>query len=115
MNDDNQLARKLNFGICLSDSGIVPVGDLAEKDSGQDLRCELHIASDARHIVGRDIGAEHCRNVENVDSTLALEFGNLLIGHWPVARAEINRALGDLANASAAADGLVIDLNIGMG
>src|SRR5438067_13913996 len=30
MHDDNRLARKLNFGICLSDSGIVPVGDLAE-------------------------------------------------------------------------------------
>ena len=39
----------------------------------------------------------------------------LLVGHGTIAGAKINRARGHLANPAAAANGLVVDLDPGMG
>jgi hypothetical protein len=101
---------ELDSRIVLGDGGVVPVGDLAQADVGDHLGAELQVPGDARHVVSRHHRAQHRGDVEDRDLGLA----QLLVGHGTVAGAEIHRALQHLADAAAAADGLVVDGHVGM-
>src|SRR6185437_8645903 len=104
-------AGKFDARVCFGNRWVAPIRDLAEKYSCQYLRRELNAACNTRNVIGRDHGPEHCRNMEDFE----LGFGKLLVCHWPVARAKIHGSRHELANSRAAANALVVDLNVGMG
>src|SRR6185312_16702606 len=110
MDYDDWQAGKLNSGVGFGNRGVAPIGDLAEKNSCQHLRRELNTACNTRNVIGRDHGPEHCGNVENFE----LGFCKLLVCHGPVARTKIHGSRHELANSRAAANALVVDLNVGM-
>ena len=110
MNDRNVLVGKIHPGIDFGNSAIVPLGDLAQIDVGQHVGSELHLAVHAGNVVRRNHGSKNGRNVQYLD----LGLGNLLIAHGAVAGAKIHRARLHLTNPAAAANRLIVDLNIGM-
>ena len=61
-----------------------------------------------RHVVDRHDGAEHGREVQD----LARRRLHLLRRHRPVGRAEEHRLVGELTDAAARADRLVVDLDV---
>src|SRR4051812_48747676 len=108
MHDNNGLIWEVDSGIGLRNRGIAPVVYLAEEYAREHIRRELDVLIEARNIVGGNDSAEDGRDVEDLDLCLA----KLLIAHGAIAGAELD-GLGEyLADAAAAADRLVIDLNI---
>src|SRR5205807_2021458 len=107
---DNVRGGKLGSGVDLGQGRIIPFLDFPQKNVGQNLSREVDLALDGGKIVSRDIRAEHCGNMEKLEGS-AFE---LLIGHGAIAGAEVDRAGLNLFNAAAAANRLIVDLNVGM-
>src|SRR4051794_23114855 len=108
MNHDDGLPWEVNAGICFCNDRIIPRGDLTEKYPSEHFRSELDLLLDTGNIVGGDYSSEHRRNVKD----LYLGLPELLVGHWTIAGAELDGLGKHLSDAAAAADRLVIDLNI---
>src|SRR6266404_2167874 len=102
--DDLQV-RKLRALVLRRDRRIVPLGDLAQEDAGHGLRRELQVLH-ARRVVDDDHRAHHRRDVLD-----AGRLQQLLAAHGSVGSAEVHRLLGDLLDAAARADRLVVDLH----
>src|SRR5262249_27186337 len=84
--------------------GIVPLGDLAEEDVGQEVgrEAESRIAGE---VVGPDDGAQDGRDVEE----LARRPLELLVGHGTVGGSEVDGPGDDLPDPPAAPDRLVVE------
>src|SRR6266851_318649 len=106
----DRMVWQADAGIVLSDAGVVPLGDLAEVDVGDDVAGEIEVLADAREVVHRDNRAEDGGDVHRLD----LRTVDLLIAHGAIGGAEVNDTLGDLADTAAGADGLVVDLHAGV-
>ena len=102
---------QLHAGVERRDPLVVPAGDAAHEDLHQHVPVELEPGlTQRRKVVGHDHGAEHGRQMQHV----AVDGGDLRLVHRPVGGAEVHRALGELADAAAGADGLVVDLHAGL-
>jgi hypothetical protein len=84
-------------------------GDLAQVDVGQHVAAELDVA-DAGNVEDGHHRAQHGGNVNQLD--LGAASCSSVIGSRR--RRQSRRARGDLADAAARADGLVVDLDAGM-
>ncbi len=110
VHDKNIHGRQLDSRIVFGDASVVPLGDFAQVDVGQDVRPYAQV-TDALQVENRHHSPEHGRNGLN----LHLGGGQLLVRHGDVAGAKIDRARRNLADAATAADRLVVDLDPGMG
>ena len=108
MHDDDVLFRERDAGIDAGNARIPPARDLAEENVGQNIRCETHGLCNALEVVGRDHGAQHSRNVQGV----AADGRDGGVGHGRVGAAEVDRLVGELADAAARADRLIVDLDV---
>ena len=111
VNDDDGLIGKVDPRVRFGNRGIIPAGDLTQEYTGQGLRGELQFRVHAGNVVGRNHRAQHGWNVQD----LGLGLGQLLVGHGAIAGAEVHSLRQDLTNAAAAADRLVVELDIRMG
>src|SRR3954454_9857837 len=100
-------ARELRARVPLGDRRVVPLRDLAEEDVGDGLAVELEALLDAVDVVGHGDRAEHARDVDRV--ALLLGGRDLLVLHRGVGGAEVDGAGGELGDAAAGADRLVVD------
>src|SRR5690242_17461287 len=110
MNDDDWLVGEVDARICLGESGIIPRRNLAQKYISEQLRRKFQLFGDAGNVICRNVSPEDGRDVQDLSFGLT----QLLVCHRAIGSAEINRARQDLANSASAADGLVVELNIGM-
>src|SRR3954453_4610628 len=105
--DGDRLARELHAGVRLGDRGVVPVLDLPEEDVGDGLAVELEALVDALDVVRHGDRAEHARDVDRI--ALLLGGRALLVLHSGAGGAEGAGAGGELRDATARADPLVVD------
>src|SRR4051794_25521915 len=105
--DRDRGVRQLRAGVLLRDRRVVPVLDLPEEDVGDGRAVELEPLVDAVDVVGDGDGAEHARDVDRV--ALLLGRGDLLVLHRRVGGTEVDGAGGELRDAAARADALVVD------
>src|SRR5258708_38695145 len=110
MDYNNVDVRKFHAGIQFGDPGLIPFVDLSQKDVGQNVSAKLQFLAHGRNIVDRDDCTEHRGQVQYLEGRGC----ELLIRHWPVAGPEIDGAGLYLLNAAAAADGLIVNLDVGM-
>jgi hypothetical protein len=110
MNQDDRLVREFDIRVVLGQSWIVPGRDFAKKNPSQRFWSELQFRGHPGDVVRRDISTEYGGDMQN----LGLGFLELLVGHRAVAGAEVHRAGQHLANATAAADRLIVDFNVRM-
>ena len=85
-------------------------GDFAQEEVRDHVGRKLEVLARFGEVVGQDNCAKHGRDVQHGAGGL----GERLIGHRGIARAEVHRLVQELADTAAAADGLVVDLDIGM-
>ncbi len=114
MHDDNVLRGKFDALVGVGDSGVVPFGDFAEKYSRQRLRSEIQRGIDAGNVVRRNHGSHYGGKVQDAESVLILESLELIVVQEGIGCAEIHSAFGHLLDAAARADGLIVDLKIGV-
>ena len=86
---------------------VVPLGDLAEEDVGHVLGLEFQAGGDAGQVIGDDHGPHDGGDVEQ----FAGGGFQLFVGEELVGGAEIDGLGGDLLDAAAAADGLVVEFD----
>ncbi len=101
-------------GLGFAISGIVPLGDLSEENTGQRRRREVQLGFDPRDVVRGYVRAKHGGEVERLAATLLREFLELLVVHRPIAGTEVDGSLGGLFDAAARSNGLVVELNLGV-
>ena len=104
---DGQFRTRIGGG----DAGVVPLGHLAGEDRRQQVTRQLERCSEARHVVDDRHQASGRRDHPHP----ALDLGDLLVGHRGVAGGEVDRACDQPADALAAADGVVLDVELGLG
>ncbi len=95
----------LTPGVQLGDRRVVPLHDLAHEDVGDQRTGELELARDTGNLVDRHHRAEHGRQVED----LARRVLDLVGRHRAVGGAEEHRLVGQLADAGAGTERLVVD------
>src|SRR5208282_248438 len=105
---DDRLVRKIDAGIGLRNGRVVPLLNLSEKNTCQSFGSELDFSADPRDVVGGHDRTQHSGDMQD----LGLGLRQLFVGHGAIAGSEIDGAVQNLANAAAAADRLVVDLNI---
>ena len=88
MNDDDRLVGQVDSRICLGERGIIPRRNLAQENIGEQLRRKFQLFGDTGNVVRRNVGAEDGRNVQD----LGFGLSQLLVGHWAIGGAKINRA-----------------------
>src|SRR5215211_2490921 len=100
------------YALVLSrDRRVVPLLDLAEEDVGNRRPVELEALGDPGDVVRDGDGARHGGDVDR--GALLRGRLDLVIVHGRVGGAEVDRAGGELGNAAARADGLVVDRRAG--
>src|SRR5271154_1821140 len=108
--DDGLVFGKVDTGIRTGDRLVIPVRDLPQENSRQRLWSELDFSANAGDVIGWNHRTQHRRHVQD----LALGLCQLLVAHGAIAGAKVNRPGENLANTAAAADRLVVELNVGM-
>jgi hypothetical protein len=114
VNHDNFLVGELNPRVQRADGGIVPVGNPTEEDARKNVGGEFQFGGHARDVVRRYDRSHHCWDVENLGLQLSLCLAELIVGHGHVTGPKIHRGFCYLADSTSAANGLIVDLNIGM-
>src|ERR1700735_3379924 len=109
MHHNDFLIGQFGTRIVLRDARVVPVGDFAQENVGQHVTAEANVG-DAGNAVNRNYSSEHSWDMNQLD----LGGGNHVIGHRHVGCSEVDQAAGDLANAAARTDGLVVDFHARM-
>ena len=99
--------RQLDAGVQLGDRRVVPLLDLAEEDVGEQRAGELQLAATPRQVVDRHHGAEHGGEVQD----LARRRLQLVVRHRLIGRAEEHRLAGQLPDAGARSERLIVDLD----
>ncbi len=108
VNDSDRQGRQSQTGVPLGDGRIIPHGDLAEEDVGQNGARQLQLAGGyARDIDGRHNAANNGRELVEAVFVLLFEGQRLVSG------AEIDRLGLDLLDAAAGTDGLEVELVAG--
>src|ERR1700704_4440552 len=110
MDHDDRLIRKSNTRIRLGEGGIVPVGDLVQENISEHIRSELDFAGYSGNVVSRHDRTQESRDMEDFNFGLR----ELFIGHGTIRGSKIPGACQNLANATAAANRLIISLHVGM-
>src|SRR5262249_3934714 len=105
VSDVDSAVRKSCSGIESADLLIVPIRNLAEKDVGNEWAGEVQSRSQARNVVGDALRADHDGNVKNW-SAGGRHLGRI---HGRVASREVNRLVDERGNATARADGLIVN------
>src|SRR5207249_3324973 len=111
MHDDNVIGREARSLVCASDQRIVPLGHLAKVNARQGLRCKVQRCGDSGKVVGGNDGTEHGREMKDGAAVFVLESFGLIVIHGAIGGAEIDGTLGDLLNAAARTDRLIVDLD----
>jgi len=75
---------------------------------------KLSSAENAGNVVGRYVSAEHGGKVQDPEAVFVLKSLELLVVHGAIGSAEVHGAFGDLLDAAAGTDGLIVDLKIGV-
>ena len=109
MNNDDLLVGQMNAGVILGNRRITPRRNLAKVNIGKRLAAESKVVH-SRYMEHRNNRTQHRWNVHQ----LYLRRAQHIVGHGHVGGAEINGALGHLADAAAGANRLVVDLNARM-
>src|SRR4051794_29132964 len=107
MTDRDGLVGQLRARVRGGDGRVVPLRDLAEEDVRDGLAVELEALADALDVVGDGHGAEDARDVDGL--ALLLGRRDLRVLHGGVRGAEVDRPGGELRDAAARADALVVD------
>src|SRR2546426_572360 len=94
-----------------SDARVAPLRDLAEEDVREHVRGEPQRFLHFGEVIGGDVAAEHRGDVEHV--AIDRRDGGVL--HRCIARPEVHGAVGELADAPARSDRLVVQLYVGVG
>src|SRR6266540_2885653 len=89
---------------------IVPLHDLAEEDSSDNVAGKIERTDNRRKVVAQNVGSENRRDVQN---RAALGLRQLFVAHRSVRRTEVHRSLGKLADAAAGTDRLIVDFDSG--
>ena len=110
MHDDDVLRGQLNAGIDAGKTRIAPIRDLAEEDVRKDVGREPQRLRDLGQGVGGHDSTEDGRDMQHVP----FDGRDRRVGHRRVRRAEIHRAVGELPDAAARADRLVVQLHVAM-
>jgi hypothetical protein len=98
---------KLEAGVALHQAWIVPLLDLAQENVGQHVRRQLQLAGlDARNVDHRHHPTHDHRELNQAGLVQLLGFEGRIGG------AEINCPFGDLFDAAARPDGLVVQLDV---
>src|SRR5713226_9749511 len=111
---DDAFRRELHAFVGAGDDRVVPLCDFAEENSSQGLRSEIQRRVDSWDVVGGNYGAHHRGKMQNPGAMLILVGLELLVVHGAIGGAEIHGAFGDLLDAAAGADRLIVDLKIGV-
>src|SRR5205823_10889911 len=111
MDDDDVGVRKLYARICLGQIWIVPFRNVAEEDTCQYLRSKLELRFHARQVISWHNRSQNRWDVKNFKR----RGGKLFVAHGAVTGAKIHRFGLKLLNAAAAANRLIIDLNVRVG
>ncbi len=108
VNNGDRQGRDVEARVPLGDGRVVPHGDVAGEDIGQDGARQLQLTGrNARDVDGRNHAADDGR--EHVQAVLVL----LVEGQRLVGSAEIDRVGFDLLDAAAGTDGLIVELVAG--
>src|ERR1019366_10771623 len=110
MDDRDVRSGKRDSWIELRDCRMVPLGDPAEVDGGENGATETQRLLEPIDVVDRHDATEHRGEMQN-RTGCGFE---LRIGHRPVAGAEEDSLGGQLLDAAAGTDRLVVDANGGM-
>src|ERR1700761_6646980 len=110
MNDEDVHGGQLDAGIVFRYARIIPLGDFAEVDVGQNVGPNMQVV-DALDVEDRDNGSQHGGNSLN----LHFRGGQLFVRHGNVAGAKVDCAGCNLTYAPTAADRLVVDGDPWMG
>ena len=104
--------RQFDVRVESDDRRVVPLGDLAEEDVGEGVGVQVQFRA-AGQVVGEHDGAEHGRDLLHFGAGTGGFSGRDLFGlHEGVGRAEIDGLLGELLDAGAGADALVVHLDV---
>src|SRR5947209_14912089 len=110
MYNNNVICRKIHAAIGAGNSWVVPLSDMAHKNSRQRLGSEVQFSANARNVVRQHISAKYGGKMQDLETVLVFKTLQLLVIHWAIGRAEINGAFGDLLDPAAGSNGLVINL-----
>src|SRR5271166_386424 len=110
MDDDDGLRGELHARVVFDEQGVMPGFHVAEKDSGEGFRGKLEWLRDLGQIVGDADGARSLRDLND-----GRHAGQLVVSEGRVGGSEVHGAGLYLLYSSARADGLVIDLDAGVG
>src|SRR5206468_12607707 len=97
MNYNDRFIRQIYFRIRFLKFGIVPLRDLAKKDSNQGLWREIDFLRHAGNVVRRNDGPYYGRKVQDFDLSLL----QLFVGHRTIRRSKIDGAFSHLSNSTA--------------
>src|SRR5205807_688244 len=89
-------------------------GGLAKVNARQGLRCKVRRCGDSGKVVGGNDGTEHGREMKDGAAVFVLESFELIVIHGAIGGAEIDGTLGDLLNAAARTDRLIVDFDRGV-
>ncbi len=105
MNNRDRQSRNVQTGIPLGDRWIVPHGDVAEEDVGQDRTRQLQLARrDARNVNRRHNATDDGRKL--IEAVLVKN----VLRQRLVGGTEVNGFGFDLLDAAARTDGLIVEL-----
>ena len=104
---------RLTPGVLRDDRRVVPLGDRAQEDAGDDVGRHLDRGRQALQVVGDDHRTERRRDLDRLAvGGRGLDLRVLEVG---VRGAEVDRVVGPLLDPAAGADGLVVELDAALG
>ena len=106
MRDGDRGVRQLRRRVIVLQRRVVPLRDLAQVDGGERLRRDAKLLH-AGQVPDDDHRAHHRRDVLDAGGLL-----QLLVAERCVAGPEVDGPLGDLLDAAAGSDRLVVDLDV---
>ena len=109
MHDSDVRGGKLRARVFPGHGRVVPLLDLAQEDVGEEGPAEAQLGGQA----GQVVGGHHAPQDRGQVDDRARSGLQLLFGHGPVGGAEEDRLVGELADAAARADRLVVDPDVG--
>src|SRR6266851_2271092 len=114
MHHDDVVCGEVHSFVRAGNRGIIPFRNLAQEYTCDSVLGEIEFCSHAGNVVSRYVSAEDRWEMQNPKAVLILESLELIVVHRAIGGAEIHGAFGDLLDAAAGADGLIVDFKIGV-
>src|SRR3989454_9189600 len=114
MHYDDVVCGEVHSFVRAGNRGIIPFRDLAQEYTCDSVLGEIEFCSHAGNVVSRYVSAEDRWEMQNPKAVLILKSLKLIVVHGTIGGAEIHGAFGDLLDAAAGADGLIVDFKIGI-